>query len=109
MTTTPKYEAFVDKIQKWANKDLTVLTDDIVKDCMKYAADNVYRRLRVTALEQTVTYSKTQLEAATTSSNNTASSKTELTIPADLTEFIQVREIDNDGRTCRVFNEKNRS
>jgi len=106
MTTTPKYEAFVDKIQKWANKDLTVLTDDIVKDCMKYAADNVYRRLRVTALEQTVTYSKTQLEAATTSSNNTASSKTELTIPADLTEFIQVREIDNDGRTCRVFNEK---
>tara|TARA_E500000318_G_scaffold111575_1_gene130648 strand:- start:2732 stop:3844 length:1113 start_codon:yes stop_codon:yes gene_type:complete len=102
----PTYTAFVDKIQDWANKDETVLKDPVVQDCMKYAADNVYRRLRVTALEQTVTYSKTQLEAATTSANNRAASKTELTIPADLTEFIQLREIDDDGRTCRVFNEK---
>jgi len=104
--STPKYDAFVDKIQNWANKDSTVLGDSVVQDCMRYAADNVYRRLRVTALEQTVTYSKTQLDAATTSANNRAASKTELTIPADLTEFIQLREIDDDGRTCRVFNEK---
>tara|TARA_R100000152_G_C6773925_1_gene201474 strand:+ start:57 stop:1172 length:1116 start_codon:yes stop_codon:yes gene_type:complete len=102
----PSYSAFIDKIQDWANKDNTVLEDSVVQDCMKYAADNVYRRLRVTALEQTVTYSKTQLDAATTSSSNRAASKTELTIPADLTEFIQLREIDDDGRTCRVFNEK---
>tara|TARA_R100001509_G_scaffold134332_2_gene87901 strand:+ start:629 stop:1747 length:1119 start_codon:yes stop_codon:yes gene_type:complete len=102
----PSYSAFIDKIQDWANKDETVLKNPVVQDCMKYAADNVYRRLRVTALEQTVTYSKTQLDAATTSANNRAASKTELTIPADLTEFIQLREIDDDGRTCRVFNEK---
>tara|TARA_R100000655_G_scaffold109938_1_gene166492 strand:+ start:2275 stop:3384 length:1110 start_codon:yes stop_codon:yes gene_type:complete len=104
--STPKYDAFIDKIQDWANKDNTVLEDNVVQDCMKFAADNVYRKLRVTALEQTVTYSKTQLDAATTSANNRAASKTELTIPADLTEFIQLREIDDDGRTCRVFNEK---
>ena len=102
----PTYDAFVDLVQNWANKDSSVLSDAITQDCMRYAADASYKVVRISALEQTVTYSKTQLEEATTSANNLYTSKTELTIPADLTEFIQLREIDDDGRTCRVFNEK---
>jgi len=102
----PTYDAFVDLVQNWANKDSSVLSDSITQDCMRYAADTSYRTLRVSALEQTVEYTKTQLDAATTSANNRAASKTELTIPADLLEFIQLREVDDDGRTCRVFNEK---
>jgi hypothetical protein len=102
----PTYTNFVSLVRDWSNKDSSVVSDDKIKDAMRYAADNCYRKLRVAALEQTVTYSKTQLEAATTSAGNSYTSKTELTIPADLVEFIQIREIDDDGRTCRVFNEK---
>ena len=102
----PTYTDFVNLVRDWSNKDSSVVSDDKIKDAMRYAADNCYRKLRVAALEQSVTYSKTQLEAATTSAGNAYTSKTELTIPADLVEFIQIREIDDDGRTCRVFNEK---
>ena len=100
------YASFVTLIREWSNKDASVVDDTKIKDAMRYAADTCYRKLRVSALEQTVTYSKTQLEAATTSASNSFTSKTEMTIPADLIEFIQLREIDDDGRTCRVFNEK---
>ena len=102
----PTYTEFVSLVRDWSNKDSSVVSDNKVQDAMRYAADSCYRKLRVASLEQTVTYSETQLEAATTSSNNRAASKTELTIPADLVEFIQLREIDDDGRTCRIFNEK---
>ena len=102
----PTYTNFVSLVRDWSNKDSSVVSDDKIKDAMRYAADSCYRKLRVASLEQTVTYSETQLEAATTSSNNRTASKTELTIPADLVEFIQLREIDDDGRTCRIFNEK---
>lgn len=101
----PSYSDFRALVRDWSNKDSSVLSDARINDCMRYAADNSYRRLRISALEQTVTYSQTQLEAATTTSSN-VTSKTELTIPADLLEFIQLREIDNDGNTSRVFNEK---
>ena len=100
------YASFVTLIRDWSNKDSSVVDDTKIKEAMRYAADTCYRKLRVSALEQTVTYSKTQLEAATTSASNSFTSKTEMTIPADLIEFIQLREIDDDGRTCRVFNEK---
>tara|TARA_R100000963_G_scaffold35016_1_gene31016 strand:- start:2431 stop:3555 length:1125 start_codon:yes stop_codon:yes gene_type:complete len=102
----PTYTNFVDLVRAWSNKDEAVVDNSKIQDAMRYAADNCYRKLRVAALEQSVTYSKTQLEAATTSASNAYTSKTELTIPADLVEFIQIREIDDDGRTCRVFNEK---
>lgn len=60
------YTDFVAKVRNWANKDSTVLSDAIIQDCMRYAADKCYRRLRVSALEQTITYNSTALTAATT-------------------------------------------
>ena len=58
----PSYSDFRALVRDWSNKDSSVLSDARINDCMRYAADNSYRRLRISALEQTVTYSKTQLE-----------------------------------------------
>ena len=101
------YTDLRDKIRAWSNRTNTnVLSDVRIQEFMKYAADKAYRKLRVAALENTITYNSTALTAATTSTNNLLPSKTELTLPSDLIEFIQIREIDSAGQTCRVFNEK---
>jgi len=100
------YSQMVDLVRDWANKDSEVLSDAIIKDGMRYAADKAYRKLRISALETTITYSSDALVAATTEGNGLVPSKTELAIPTDLIEFIQVREIDTSERTTRVFNEK---
>ena len=101
------YTDLRDKIRAWSNRTNTnVLSDVRIQEFMKYAADKAYRKLRVAALENTITYNSTALTAATTSANTLLPSQTELTLPSDLIEFIQIREIDSAGQTCRVFNEK---
>lgn len=100
------YSEMVSLVRDWSNRDSEVLSDSIIKDGLRYAADKAYRKLRVQALETTVTYNSTALEAATTEGNGLVPSKTELAVPTDLIEFIQVREIDSSERTTRVFNEK---
>ena len=100
------YSQLIDLVRAWSNRDREVLNDSIIADCLRYAADKAYRRLRVPPLENTVTYTAESLRAGTSSSNNRFSSVTELAIPADLIEFIQIREIDAEGRTTRLFNEK---
>ena len=102
----PTYAQFTELVRDWSNKDSSVLKDTRIQDCLRYAADKCYRNLRVAALENTITYNSTALTAATTSANTLLPSQTDLTLPSDLIEFIQIREIDSDGRTCRVFNEK---
>ncbi len=100
------YAESIALLRRWSNRDIEVLSNDIIADCLRYAADKAYRQLRIPPLEHTVNYTSEMLEAATSSSNNRFSSVTELAIPADLTEFIQIREIDASGRTARIFNEK---
>jgi len=100
------YTQLVALVRDWSNKDSTVLSDARIQDCLRYAADKSYRKLRVSALENTVTYNSTDLIAATTAGNNLVPSKTEITLPSDLIEFIELREIDANGQTTRVFNEK---
>lgn len=102
----PTYANFTALVRDWSNKDSSVLSDTRIQDCLRYAADKCYRNLRVAALENTITYNSTALAAATTTGTNYLPSQTDLTLPSDLIEFIQIREIDSDGRTCRVFNEK---
>ena len=102
----PTYANFTALVRDWSNKDSSVLSDTRIQDCLRYAADKCYRNLRVAALENTITYNSTALNAATTASNNYLPSQTDLTLPSDLIEFIQIREIDVNNRTCRVFNEK---
>ena len=105
--STPKFDALRTIIRDWSNRqDESVLPNDRIQEAMKYAADKAYRKLRVAALENTITYNSTALTAATTAANTFLPSQTDLTLPTDLIEFIQIREIDSVGRTCRVFNEK---
>ena len=105
--STPKFDALKTIIRDWSNRqDESVLPNDRIQEAMKYAADKAYRKLRGAALENTITYNSTALTAATTIGNNFLPSQTDLTLPTDLIEFIQIREIDSVGRTCRVFNEK---
>ena len=105
--STPKFDALRAIIRDWSNRqDTSVLSNDRIQEAMKYAADKAYRKLRGAALENTITYNSTALTAATTIGNNFLPSQTDLTLPTDLIEFIQIREIDSVGRTCRVFNEK---
>lgn len=100
------HSQFVSLVRDWSNKDSDVLSDTIIKDALRYAADKAYRKLRVSAIENTVTYSSSALTAATTAGSGLVPSKTELAIPKDLIEFIQVREVDSLDRTTRLFNEK---
>ena len=102
----PTYANFTALVRDWSNKDSSVLSDTRIQDCLRYAADKCYRNLRVAALENTITYNSTALAAATTTGTNYLPSQTDVTLPSDLIEFIQIREIDVNGRTCRVFNEK---
>lgn len=97
------YNEFIKLVRNWANRDEEVLSNAIIADCLTYAADKAYRTLRVPPLETTVTYNSTELTAATTTG---PPSYTELAIPSNLIEFIQIRSIAADGATKRVFNEK---
>lgn len=100
------YNDFISLVRNWSNRDTESVSNEIIADCLIYAADKAYRHLRVPPLEHTVTYSSATLVANTTPANNGSSSITTLEIPEDLTDFIQIRAVDSDGRTTRVFNEK---
>ena len=100
------YTELVNKVRTWSNRDEEVVSDAIIQDCLKYAADKAYRTLRVPPLENVATYEKTLLQTATTNATSTTNSITELQLPYDLVEFIQIREVNSAGLTTRVFNEK---
>jgi len=100
------YAQLVALVRTWCNRDEEVVSDSIIQDALKYAADKAYRTLRVPPLENVAIYEKALLEAGTTASNNLQGSITEIQLPYDLVEFIQIREVDSAGLTTRVFNEK---
>ena len=100
------YGELAQKVYDWANRDTTALPNRIVDDALQYAADKAYRTLRVPPLEHIVTYSGELLAQSTTQLNSSYRSVTRVTIPGDLIEFIQLREVNNLGQTVRVFNEK---
>jgi len=93
-------------VREWANRDSEVLSDSIISDCLSYAADKAYRYLRIVPLEAVVSYSYSALIAATTQATTNNDSKTEIQVPSDLIEFIQIREVDANNNTTRVFNQK---
>ena len=100
------YREFIDLVRSWSNRDTEVLTDSIISDCIKYAADKAYRILRIPPLEHTLTYTASQLQANTVGANNRVGSITEVCIPEDLIEFMYIRGVDANGQTTRMFNEK---
>ena len=100
------YSDLVTLVRMWSNRDIEVLSNSIIADCLRYAADKAYRTLRIPPMEHTLQYNATQLQANTVASNNRFGSYTELCIPDDLIEFTYIRGVDPSGRTTRMFNEK---
>jgi len=99
------YAQLTSLVRNWSNRDEEVVSDAIIQDCMKYAADKAYRTLRVPPLENVAIYNSTLLTAAT-STGQSGLTITELQLPFDLIEFIQIKELDSAGKVLRVFNEK---
>lgn len=85
---TPQFDALVAKVRNWANRDATVLTDELITDFLDYSADYCYRKLRIPPLEYTYQY------PAITAVN--AGEKV-LQLPPDLTEIIMVSKVDSNG------------
>ena len=83
---TPRYDALITKVRNWSNRDAEILNNAQVNDCLEYAADDCYRILRVPTLESIRTYTTTDEGRI-------------LTIPSDLSSFIQVRrqQLDSGG------------
>jgi len=100
------YTQLVALVRDWCNRDEEVVSDAIIQDALKYAADKAYRTLRVPPLENVAIYEKALLTSATTGTNGLQPSVTEIQLPYDLIEFIQIRELNSAGGTIRVFNEK---
>ena len=45
------YSQLVSLVRTWSNRDEEAVSDAIIKDCLRYAADKAYRTLRVPPLE----------------------------------------------------------
>lgn len=95
------YNEWIGLVRSWANRDEEVISNSIIADCLSYAADKAYRYLRVPPLERIITF-----DSSDTLVVNNINETTEIVIPEDLIEFIQIRTVDSDGKTVRVFNEK---
>ena len=106
MATVRTYDELVTLVRNWSNRDSAALPDAIIRDGIRYAVDKAYRTLRIPPLEHTVIYTRDMLEEASIGEGNVYQSTTALAVPSDLVEFIQIRGVDANGATTRVFNEK---
>jgi hypothetical protein len=93
---TPKFDAIVNKTRDYINKpDAATVPDSIIKDSLKYAADECYRLLRIPPLEYTVTYTVT---AEDNSGENSlglpyGNAYTSFVIPNNLITFNYIRTL----------------
>jgi len=102
--STPLYDALVAKVRDWSNKkEVNTLPDSVIKDCLKYSADECYRLLRIPPLEETTVY--TVGSSDNTGNRNDVLSYTSFIIPEDLTQFIYIRTLDSDTNESTVFDE----
>jgi len=105
---TPKYDAIVAKVRDWANKpEVNSIPDSVIQDCLKYAADEAYRTLRIPPLEETALYTITADDNAGENSLGLpfGNAYTSFTMPEDLTQFIFIRTLaqENNGTTYSTF------
>jgi hypothetical protein len=100
MSTTPLYDALVQKVRDWSNKrEVNTLPNSVIQDCLKYSADDCYKELRIPPFETTVTY--------TIGADNNLSDKrySEFPIPSNLSEFIYIRKLNDQAYNSVVFNQ----
>lgn len=105
---TPRYDALVAKVRDWANKpEVNTIPDSVIQDCLRYSADECYRRLRIPPLEATVRYTVTAEDNAGENSMGLpyGNAYTSFIIPEDLTQFNYIRTIAqaNTGTSYSTF------
>jgi hypothetical protein len=100
MSTTPLYDALVQKVRDWSNKrEVNTLPDSVIQDCLKYSADDCYKELRIPPFETTVVY--------TIGSDDNVEDKryTSFPLPSNLSEFIYIRRLNDQAYNSIVFNQ----
>ena len=90
--STPLYNALVAKVRDWANRpETSTVPSEVIKDCIRYGADDLYRWLRIPPLEFSRTYT------VGTADNNSNDRYTVIPIPSDMAQFVMLRPLDKDG------------
>ena len=105
---TPSFDLLKSKLLAWSNRDEEtlganpVLRAELQADFLRYAADKAYRQLRIPPLEVTYRYPA----VGDGDDPDFPQGSTRLQVPVDLTEFIHLRTVDENGETVCIFNEK---
>lgn len=121
------YDQLVASVRDWSNRDSEQLTDTIIQQSLRFAADTAYRDLMIPPLENTAQYlmlaNNNTRDASLdnignvfqsilnspSGSNRTNQARAELSIPSDLTTFIHLRVLgraqrNDDGTVTREDN-----
>lgn len=98
----------VTRTRDWLNRDTDVISDVILQDCIRWAADHAYRTLRIPPLESTITYTGSGTGALNllAEPNVGGLTITSFAVPVDLIEVIKIRTVDSTGQTIRVIENK---
>ena len=93
-----RYTALVAKVRDWVNRDSETLPDAIIHDALDYAADTIYRELRIPALEASCQFEPTDIISTDSSDTLLATipftlpdNTSVIPVPEDLSEFIQIK------------------
>ena len=76
-----EYSRIVDSVIAWANTDTNAISYSQVKECLEFAADDIYHTLEVPPLERTEVY------------NNITTEGERLALPSDFVRAIELRLI----------------
>lgn len=89
---TPLYDALVAKVRDWSNRpESATIPSEVIADCIRYGADDLYQRLRIPPLEFSRTYTVSAAD------NNANDRYTVIPIPADMAQFAMLRPLDKSG------------
>ena len=93
-----RYDALVAKVRDWVNRDSETLPDAIIFDALEYAADTIYRELRIPALEASCQFAPEDIISTDSTDALLATipftlpdNTSVIPIPQDLSEFIQIK------------------
>ena len=92
------YDLLVGKVRDWVNRDADTLPNTIIFDALDYAADTIYRELRIPVLEASFQYDPDTVVSSGSSDSLLATlpftlpdNTSAIPIPQDLSEFIQIK------------------
>jgi len=103
------FDEITARTRDWLNRDTDVISDVILKNCIRWAADHAYRKLRIPPLEFTQDYSLSGVGAVNLLQEPSIGgwrTVTSFAVPEDLIEVIKISTLDSGGQTKRVIQNK---